>query len=565
VGPPRSGRSSALLLTDPTSPITPVMKSYRCLLAVLAATASVAAQVTEVEYNDTPDYATPIGAATTLTGTTGSPTDVDWWEFQSTGELIRFDGLFEYSLRALDGSHLSNWGVDSACCMFSVRNYTYVPPGTYRLEHSYRTPGPYTITCNRMPAPSQPLLPGANQAVASAINSGPQVMYGFTLAADARVQLAATAAPSIRFELYRADGLIWYQDAVIDSDLPAGSYLLRAIGSSGAPCTIQFTETPGTFPDLFTAGPQTVSIPAAQARRLYRLSLPAPRLVRLSTARIGTGQEDTLLYVFDRHLRVLAFADDTDTVRAVTSTPALLTLPLPAGDYFVGARLWHTLVGSFTVSADCSQPFPTVPTGGIGANVLTLPGNGVAGVVAIDSASDHSVRIDATAVPQWTVWTAMDDNGICLGPQGWDLDPGVLGPTARYRTTGCQLHRGRTYLIGSNRFWSPVQQTLTVRSSLQGEGTQLVAHGRSGDFCLLFADFSAGPGVSFQSLGIGGTFALPFPSGTLVSAGLQSYPANGAIPWLTLPPALFGMYMQHGDLFAVPTPLIGAFRDRILL
>lgn len=537
--------------------------AWTFLLAV--AGARLAAQAVEVEHNGGRDYATPIGTATTIQGTFATVDDLDVWVFQSNGEYFRFQATptrsFAITILADDGKVVFDSGGIAGSS--TPRAATYLPAGTFYLELRTAVAGPYSISLLRDPCPVSPLLPGANAVQATPVGVT-QDVRSFVLTGAERVQIAVVPS-TVAFQVHRADGLLLRGNTgAIDMDLPAGEYRVRAFPTTATTTvtgTVTLTTTPIVMPDLLTAGAQTAVSLGQASRRLYRVVLGSPATLDLWTTPLPGNDPDSVLHLLDRNLQAIALADDTDAVAATYGTAARLSVPLPAGEYYVQARMWYTLAGSFTVHASTS-PLPPVPVVTPGSLVLNVPGNGGVDAVAFDVCSGHDVEIGVNA-PTFSFWTVIDSQGFCAGPSGWDTEAGIAGPAPRgaRASTTCRLLPGRYWLFGCNRYWQPVQQNFDVRAPLRCAAGNLTTIGREGDLCGLLLDFQTAPGLDLGAIGLSGRLCLPFPSPTLLTVGFGVYPANGALTWMACPPVPHGIPVQHVDLFATPVGRLGAIRE----
>lgn len=534
----------------------PLRRPLLCFL--ITATSALQAQ-TNVEHDNGPDYGTPVGVPAQITGVLTNSADSDWYRFASPGSAFQISlSTGTWVLYDADGQYLQRAGSVAASSLF-------VPAGDHFVEVSSSTANnaPYTLGLQTLPTTFTPLLPGPNSGVQSAITSGTQSFYTFSLPSDGRVQVTATGT-NVVCELLRSDGRLIRLRTQLEVDLPAADYLLRVQGAAGTPTTIQFASSPVSFLDLAQGGRHPVPVTVAQEQRLFRLDLVSACTARVETytAPGSSGSaNDTYLVLYDRNFRVLTLGDDPVNYL----TPGRLEVPLPAGTYYVGAQFFYDIVGTFDIEADCSLPFPSVPMATTGPNTLACPGSGGVGMLALDACTPQSVTILATstlnAAERW-YWTVMDENGLCTGIGGYDTIKRSPTPQWGNAVRSTRVSTGRNYVLLSRPQWLPFSATVQIHTPLQCESGSLVGRGRPGDLCALVGSFASALPQPLSSYGLGGQTCLDF--NWLFTYGFQVYPANGEVTWLPCPATPFGIYFQPVDLFAAPTgPLLGVARDQI--
>ncbi|MFO1076911.1 MAG: hypothetical protein U1E73_04205 [Planctomycetota bacterium] len=537
------------------------LPASRAICAFLFTATLATAQHVEVEWNGGPDYADPIGSATTVAGVLESNLDSDWFRFTSPGTAYAITrNTAPWILYDTDGAMLHR---SANAAGSSVTRSVYVPAGDHCLEVSSTSAAntPYTVDLLPLPTVITPLATGPNTGTTSIDAVGTQTFYSFTLPAPGRVVVARSIGTTI--ELLRDDGRLLWQRANLDIDLPAGNYLVRILHSAVAPCTITLTATAQPLHDLFLGNLEPVSIQVGGALRLFRLDLPAPCTPRIETYPQSSALTDTVLILYDRNLRVLAAGDDP----VVSNYPARLEVPLPAGNYYVGALLFsQTAVGAFDVDADCSLPFPPLATGAYGANVVASPGSGVVGALAFDVCTPTSVTFTGTttmSVPGLGIgswWTIMDDSGLCTGVNGFDGYMNFPSPQGGGGVRSTRLPVGRSYLLVSREHWNAFHYDFIVTSPLACSIGQITTHGRPGDFSGLVFAFATWTPLDLGQYGISGFTCLDLS--TLVVGGIQQYSAQGSAAWAPCPPTPYGIFMQHLDWFAPPPgPVFAAARD----
>lgn len=545
--------------------------------------------VNEVEFNDGAEFATPMAAAACARGDCSIADDVDVYTFVSAGEFITAEVQAQGGNPIVDsmlgiktmGGQMIAFSEDISGSNFLSRISVYLPVGFYQMEigpWNSTGGGTYDIVMQRDPAALTPLAVGTNSGTTAPPGGGTQTVWTFALATDATVRLQVTPSQpgaDLALAVQLADGRLWFLnddssaglDPSADIDLPAGSYSVHVtdLGGGAVPYTIGYAETPIVLADLCFAGLQQGSIIGEESRRLYRLTNPTMGDVDLQTAGGVQPIGDTIVYLFDSDLDYLCDVDDAN-IQNASDYYSRMQIGLPAGAYFVAVRGWNTSSGDYTLTPTCGLPFPTTGAVGYGRNLVPVPGGGRVSLSAVEICSTNSVRLDSSGgfSGSRTIYNFMTGNGESLGVMEWVPDTTRTGQSGRSptRPTVGTLPRGTQYALTWNRFEDPSANFfLDVRPPLHCDGGSLTSHGKQGDLVLLFGDLASGPGVSFAGLGLDGFFCLAFPSPT-VTVGIAFYPASGAVNWLTCPAITYGVFLQHGDLFAVPGPFLGVWRDR---
>jgi hypothetical protein len=550
--------------------------------------AATDAIVNEVEFNDGAEFATPL-LVDDARGSCAIVNDVDVYTFLSIGEFITAEVMQQgaspivdsmLGIKSLSGQMIA-FGEDISGTNFLSRTSIYLPAGIYQAEvgpWDSTSGGTYDLVFQRDAVNLTPLGAGPNNGTTLQPGAGAQTVWTFTLAQESTVSLVVIGpggSADLHLAVQLADGRLWFLnddstgglDPGADIDLPPGSYTAHVTDLTGGPSpyTILYTATPAVLPDLGSGQVQTGSVTGPESRRLYLLTNAVPGNVDLQTAGGTAPIGDTILYLFDSDLDYLCDCDDANPANP-NDYYSRMQIGLPAGAYYVGVRGWDISAGDYTLTPAVGQPFPAVGTAVYGRNTASVPGGGRVALSTITINSGNSVRLDSTGgVNNASLYNFMTSTGQSLGVMEWSQDSTRIGPggRARSRPTVGYLPRGTQYVLTWHRF----EQALTnmvydVFPPLHCEGGSLVGHGKQGDLAFLFGDFSPGAGVPFAGFGVDGFFCLPFGSPTLQTIGLRFYPASGAVTWLTCPTTPYGVYLQHGDLFAVPTTFQGAWRDR---
>lgn len=544
--------------------------------------------VNEVEYNNGPEFATPLVVATPGRGDNSASNDIDVYSFVSTGEFVTAEIQPQGASPIIDSmlgvknqnGQLMAFSEDISATNFLSRVSVYLPAGVYYAEvgpWDSTGGGGYDLAFQRDPVLLTPLAVGTNNGAAASPGST-QTVWTFTLAQDATIGIVVTASgigSDLQLTVQLADGRIFFvnddasgggTDPAADLDLPAGSYTVHVndLAGGATPYSLVYSVTPTVLADLGSGAVQNGSVTGPESRRLYRLTNAAAGDIDLQTAGGPTPVGDTILYLFDSDLDYLCDADDANAANP-NDYYSRLQIGLPAGAYYVAARGWNTSAGDYTLAPFVGGPFPAVGAVQYGRTNVTVAGGGRVALATIDVCSGNSVRLDSVGGLAGTLYNFMTASGQSLGVMEWSHDSTRIGPGGRMRTrpTVGYLPRGTHWALTWHRFeQSSTNMFLDVLPPLHCEGTSLVGHGKAGDLAFLFGDFTPGAGVPFAGFGVDGWFCLPFGSPTVQTIGLGFYPASGAISWLTCPATPYGAYLQHGDLFAVPGSFLGAWRDR---
>lgn len=543
--------------------------------------------VPEVEFNDGPEFATPLLVAACGRGDNSVANDIDLYSFVSTGEFVTIEVQPRGATPIVDSmlgikneaGQMIAFSEDISASNFLSRTSVYLPAGLYQAEvgpWDSTGGGSYDLVFQRDTAALTPLVAGTNNGTTTVPGTGPQTVWTFTLPTDSTVTLGVfgSGTSDLHLALQLADGRMWFlnddatgagTDPGADLDLPAGNYTVHISDLTGAvvPYSINYTATPTNLADLCGAGVQTGGITGPESRRLYRLTNAALGDIDLQTAGGSTPIGDTILYVFDVDMNYLCDVDDANMANP-NDYYSRLQIGLPPGLYYVAVRGYLNSAGDYTLTTTCGLPFPTPGTVGYGRTNVPVAGGGRVSLSTIDVCSGNSVRLDSTGGLAATLYNVMTSTGRSLGVMEWSQDVARIGPggRARSRPTVGFLPAGTHYVLTWYRFeQSSTTMFLDVLPSLGCEAGQLRSHGKAGDVAFLFGEFTPSPGVSLAAFGVDGLFCLPIPSALLVGIGV--YPANGTVSWFACPATTFGAYVQHGDVFAVPQgALIGSFRDR---
>lgn len=547
------------------------------------------AVVTEVEFNDGIDYATPLGLGTVARGDCSLANDVDVFRFLSIGEYVTAEVLATGSFPIVDSTleirtesgQLIAFSEDISATNLLSRASAWLPAGYYALHvvpWNSSSGGTYDVAIQRDPVNTATLQPGANSGTTTLPGTGTQTVWSFTLASDATVDLAVTGSGlgvDLTMAIQQADGRLLFTnddsgrfslDPSADLDLPAGTYTVHVadLGGNASPYGINFTVTPTVLPELSSSGPQTGNILGSESRRLYRFANPVAGKVDFVTT-AGSSQPigDTIVYLFDADLNYLCDIDDANQANP-NDYYSQMSIGLPAGVYYVAVRGYTNVIGDYVLTTTWGNPFPATTAIAYGRSAVPAPGSGIIGMSTLDVCTDSSARIDSNGGATATLYNFMDQSGHSLGTYEWSEDAARIGPGGRMRsreTTGF-LPRGTHYVLSWYRFEQTyTSMTLDVLPTLNCEGGQLVSHGKAGDFSILFGAFGASTGVNLAPLGIDGWFCLPLASSPVL-IGLHQYNTAGTATWLPCPTTTIGVYLQHGDIFAVPGTFLGACRER---
>lgn len=544
---------------------------------------------TEVEFNDGVHYADPIGGNAVATGDCRLSNDVDYWSIVGAGDFVTAEvaptGTFPITdsilgLRTRTGQLMAF--NDDVAPGFMSRVAAYLPPGLFHLEvagWNSTSGGQYNLNITRAPVTLQTLQPGSGNNGTTAAAASAQTVWQFTLAGDALVDIqVASTTGDLALSIQRSDGRVWFMNddsgrgglnPGADIDLPAGTYFLHVLdngGTGGLPYTITYAATPFAMPELCSAGSGGVTgtILGKETRRLYRLGSTRETIDLLTGPGPLGPVGDTILHLFDADLNYLCDVDDYDPTNS-SNYYARITMGLPQGIYYVGVRGYDISIGDFTLVATCGAPFPTPATARYGRNTLNVPGNGGVQLSNLEVCSPNVVRLDSNGGFASSFYGFMDSAGRSLGVFEWS-GPGVRqgqAGRARSRETSTVVPRGTVHVLSWYRFQAGTTMSLDILPPLSCETGSLVSRGKAGDLAFLFGAFAPAPGINF---GVEeGFFCLPFPSTSLLTLGLQFLPASGNVTWFPCPTQSYGVFVQQGDLYQTPTPLLGAWRNRLPL
>jgi hypothetical protein len=513
--------------------------------------------VAEVEWNNAPAYAVPLGAALAATGSNADADDIDVYQWNTATDIFAAAAVTAIggtpivdstlSLLAADGS-LVAFNDDSGGLLSQISSL-YLPAGTYYWavgSYQGQNGGSYNLTLTTTPATVR-----ACSATPTAGTTGTDA-WTVTLASDGELDLnvvANNAQADLAIAILLTDGsLAFFNDDRTQLDpsarigLPAGTYHVEVFDiAAGAaePYTISCSVTAG-LTDIGQAGTATGSALGEHEADLYFVDLVANQAIAFTTGDDPvsvTNIGDTIVGLYDRNFRLILEVDDT----LATGYYCGQSVSLPAGTYYLQVRGFPGSVGDYQLAVTTGAPFAAAPAldVGVGNSVTTAAGAATTHRLDVVTDASHSLEMSND------YFAVIDGNGLS-----------VIGNVERSDLVGPQVRRlagGLHYVITYDRFASTGVRTLVVGPTdlHLDSGNDFVGHGKDQSLLVLVGDLALTTPWTVHPL-VEGRLGILQP----FVVGFALVGSNGTAAWYSpspRPQLLIGadVYFQQGE-FAGP-------------
>lgn len=515
------------------------------------------ADQSELEYNNTVGHAQRIGNGSgTLAGSVDVAGDDDVYHYFKTfaGMLtvsVVGDTLGDPRLEILD-SHGNSVAFNDDAVGLDPRIDIFLPAGVYylRVDGFSSNTGTYTLDVAET-AVSTPTVP-KNQLVNGNLATSDGTAYRLELAEGSKVDMTFNGGSlDLAVEVITQSGALFFfnDDAVgldprVNGYLPAGIYFLRItefVGNTGA-FTFQIDCTPGitAFPCDSTVGG---SITETGGFVMYQLTHSGSERVTATTSAAGNSIGDTILFLFDAQLNVLASNDDAIGLFSQLNTT------LPAGTYYYVVIGFGGATGDFNLSGVCDVATapPAISFGTTTASMAL--GETVNFTLNVNTPLGIEIAVDTPASTIDPVLSVFDSTGSLVlfdddgGPGLDSLGAGRFGPGSY------------TIVIRDFGDNSDGDLDVTVRGPLTWDGSRVPSGlGFAGDLVALFA--AVGPTPPLHILpGLTDGYLLIDPS-SLLLLGTQVIGADGNYSFPAVPgivPVVQALSFQAGGFPATFT------------